>query len=185
MTAKKRKSPRHAFIFKTHGGGQITAWAKVRRPKKAVLLELKASDVQASMMLGGVGNTQTCTMAVCAKRQADAFPHAVEGYIDWQYSRAYVVTKINKVTGLPCECVVYKHQDRVAQINDSKGGQKKLLDDLLRNGDRIIRLYPPPKQTKKPGVARGRKTGERSPRIGSVGARLRFAVAELGGVPSK
>ena len=93
-------------------------------PTKGVDLELRPEHVRASKKLGGIGNTQTCSMAVCAKAHQGAFGHRVEGYIDWQYRRAYVVSKVSRATGLPNECYVYDHQDRVAPLNDSKGGQK-------------------------------------------------------------
>lgn len=180
-----RRAPhRHAFKFKLkeEGAGILTAWAKVTRAKKPVKLTLTAADVRKSMGLDGVGNTQTCSMAVCAKRQADAFPHPVEGYIDWQYTRAFVVTKVSKETGLPSACVVYTHSDNIARVNDSKGGQRKLLKELEERGDRVIHLNPVKLQKVRPGRARGNNTGERGSRIASKGARLRFAVAQLGGV---
>lgn len=181
----KRKSPRHAFRFLIeHDDGStqtLTAWAKVKRAKRSVALTLTAEDVRRSIKQGGVGNTQTCSMAVCAKRQSEVFPHPVEGYIDWQYSRAYVVSKVSKTTRMPTECVVYNHQDDIAKLNDSRGGQQKLLDELVSRGDRIIHLRAPSRHPKKPGVAKGRTTGERSSRLAAVGAKLRFAMAQLGG----
>jgi hypothetical protein len=178
---KKRKSPRHIFRFKIANDDTkcIESKAIVRQAKKAVQLVLKAEDVRRSMELGGVGNTMTCSMAVCAKRQEDAFPHPVEGYIDWQYRTAYVVTKLNPDTHLPSECVVYEHSDEIAKLNDSKGGQRKLLEKLEQNGDRVIRLRPQRKP--KPGRESGKRTGERTSRPAAVGARLRFAMAKLGG----
>lgn len=182
-----RNPPRHTFVFKIHAGeGEKTkilkAKAKVRRALKAVDLFLTAADVRRSIKLKGVGNTQTCSMAVCAKRQADAFPHPVEGYIDWQYRTAFVVSKVSKTTGLPVECFAYEHHDKIAKLNDSKGGQVKLLAQLEAEGDRVIRLLPIRKRPGRPNKPQGRQDGSRSTRPSGVGAKLRFAVAQLGGV---
>ncbi len=178
-----RKPPRHTFRFKLDGASElITARATVKRAKKPVKLTLTAEDVKSSMALKGVGNTQTCSMAVCAKRQADAFPHKVEGFIDWQYSRAFVVSKINRETGLPSECFVYRHQNNIAKLNDSKGGQKKLLAELEAEGPRVIRLSEVKTHVRKSGRPSGKRDGSRAPRPTAMGAKLRFAVAQLGGV---
>jgi hypothetical protein len=183
-----RAPKRHAFRFKVSETGTVlVAWANVRKASKKVVLNLTADDVRRSMRLGGVGNTQTCSMAVCAKRQASQFPHKVEGYIDWQYRRAYVVTRVSKKTGLPVECVVYEHRDKIAQLNDSKGGQQKLLKELEANGDRSISLLPPLQRTYPPNRPHnGNRTGKNSSKPVSLGhgAKLRFAVAMAGGVPS-
>lgn len=177
---------RHPFRFKITGDDEkprvITAWAKVVRGIKPVELVLRADDVRRSIQLGGIGNTQTCSMAVCAKRQADAFPHPVEGLIDWTYRVAYVVSKIGP-SGLPVQCVAYSHDDNVAQLNDSKGGQRKLLRGLEEGGDRVIRLHPYRKQKARPvGRPFGGRTGARSQKVIPRGAALRFAVAQVGGV---
>lgn len=178
-----RKSPRHIFRFKVQeGAGVLTAKAHVRRAKTPVKLILKADDVRESIRLKGIGNTQTCSMAVCAKRQADAFPHPVEGYIDWQYSRAFVVSKVGAESNMPTECVVYHHVDSIAKLNDTKGGQQKLLKELEKNGDRVIRLYPIKLRKPRPGRPSGQRTGTHSSRPAAVGAKLRFATANLGGV---
>lgn len=194
---KKRKSPRHPFRFRlesdeTEKPKIITAWAKVKKATKKVTLTLTAADVRRSIRLEGVGNTQTCSMAVCGKRQAGAFPHPVEGFIDWQYTTAYVVTKVSKETGFPTECVAYEHDDEIAKLNDSEGGQLKLLKRLEEKGDRVIYLRPPKKQTPaNPGRPEGKSTGQRSSRPAHlssaamkrpVGARLRYATAKAGGV---
>lgn len=176
---------RHSFRFKikTDAGDKvITAKAKVRRGPRNVHLTLTAADVRNSMRLGGVGNTQTCSMAVCAKRSAGEFPHKVEGYIDWQYGRAYVVSKVSRATGLPIECYVYRHSDDIAKVNDTKGGQAKLLADLEKNGDRKIHLYVPQIRDNSHQRPRGQKTGARTSKPAPRGANLRFAIAQLGGV---
>jgi hypothetical protein len=177
---------RHAFRFKIQtndGETQVmTAWAKVVHATKKVKLTLTAEHVRRSMKLHGVGNTQTCSMAVCAKEQAEQFPHPVHGYIDWQYSRAYVVTKVSKAHGMPTACVVYTHTDDIAKLNDSKNGQVKLLKQLEANGERVVRLRPIQRRFTDPVRPKGRRTGERTSRPAAHGARLRFAVAQLGGV---
>lgn len=184
---KIRKPPRHIFRFKIEANeGEkakvLIAKATVTRARKAVDLILKAEDVRRSIKLKGVGNTQTCSMAVCAKRQSDAFPHPVEGYIDWQYARAFVVSKVSKQTGLPVACVVYRHGDDIAKLNDSKGGQEKLLAQLEAEGDRVIRLRPIVVRAARPNRTTGKRTGSHSSRPAAVGAKLRFAMAHLGGV---
>lgn len=189
MSAKKFRRNGHAFRFKiTDGEGKsqtLVAWAKVVDAKKPVKLHLTAEDVRRSIAMDGAGNTQTCTMAVCAKRQKAQFPHPTEGYIDWRYRRAFVVSKIDGKTRMPSECVVYEHNDTIAQLNDSKGGQAKLLQSLERNGDRDISLHPVhcyPKAEHKNAGDKKRKTPHR---LSSRGANLRFAVAKLGGVDQK
>lgn len=192
---QKFRSYRHLFLFKIPSFANpgkftvIKSWAKVINATRPVTLRLTADDVQQSMRLGGIGNTQTCSMAVCAQRNADAFNHPVEGYIDWQYSRAYVVTKVNR-EGMPSECVVYNHSDDIAKVNDTKGGQKQLLADLTVNGDREIRLSLPQIRPSQKGETHPwKKEGEikRGPSktLHLRGANLRFAVAQLGGVDHK
>ena len=195
MKSSKRKTKRHrhCFRFKITGvDGKpqvIEAWAKVIRAKSPVTLDLTADHVKRSIKLKGVGNTQTCSMAVCSIAQADRFPHPVAGYIDWQYSRAFVVTKIGK-DGLPSECVEYTHSDSIAKQNDTKGGQKKLLAQLIEKGDRHIRLlptadqstYPSHKARKHDGRPKGANDGTRTKRAYTPrGGKLRFAIAQLGG----
>lgn len=186
MRKPTRKPSRHTFRFKIEVPGEKprihSIKAKVTRAKKPVTLELAAEDVERSMKLGGVGNTQTCSMAVCAKRQADAFPHPVEGYIDWQYSSAYVVTKLSKETGMPSECVAYRHNDEIAYLNDSKDGQKKLLAKLRASGPRKIHLLPIKYRVREKGRPAGVNDGSRQPKAHPVGAKARFAFAQLGGV---
>lgn len=184
-TKKKGSRHRHAFRFKLSNGKVTTWWAKVVPAKKDVYLELEKEHVIESIKLRGVGNTQTCSMAICAGRQAESFPHAVEGFIDWFYSRAFIVSKLNR-DGLPSECYEYMHSDSIAQLNDTRGGQKKLLAELeAAGGKRIIHLRPVKRydnhipRSPPSGVRDGRRT-----RIQARGAALRFAVAQLGGVPT-
>lgn len=190
------KGPRHPFVFKIGEGVDktITAWAKVIPGKKAIPIVLEADHVRNAMKLGGVGNTSTCTMAICARAHAHVFPHSVEGLIDWAYTRAWVATKLNK-DGLPCECVVYEHSDSIkldnngrvsiAELNDSKGGQKKLLAYLEVNGPVTVWLKPKRVRSEVGRSGKGRiSTGKRRRAHLGVGAKLRFAVALLGGVPT-
>lgn len=180
MTGRRRhRVRRHAFRFQV--GNKIhTVWAEVFIPRSPVDLVLRAGHVRESIRLKGVGNTQTCTMAVCALRQVEAFSHPVDGFIDWWYRRAYVVSKTRN--GLPCECYVYAHDDGIGRLNDSKGGQRKLLRQLERDGDRIIHLVPIRSRREN-----ARPTGQRNRQLSRVimqGPKLRFAVAQLGGVPA-
>jgi hypothetical protein len=191
MKVRKKKPNRHAFRFKMSNGKIVTFWAKVIPAKRDVYLPLKAEHVRESIHLKGVGNTQTCAMAVCASRSAECFPHPVEGYIDWFYTRAYVVSKVNR-DGMPSECFEYMHSDKIAQLNDTRGGQRKLLEQLeaTENAERIIHLRPvkvrDPKYYQQGAASRessrdGSRT--RSTRV-ARGAKLRFAVARAGGVPA-
>jgi hypothetical protein len=187
MAKQKVGRFRHPFRFKIAEGDDqfITAWAKVRIASRPVDIVLRPEHVKTSQKLGGVGNTQTCSMAVCALAHQRAFPHPVEGYIDWQYRRAYVVSRVSRTTGLPTECYVYDHQDKVAHLNDTKGGQQQLLKLVQQHGEVVIRLKPPQQAAKRPGRPRGRNTGERSqPRSLGLGARRRFAMAFKGGAPA-
>jgi len=187
----KQKQPkkriRHAFRFKVGATGKIfTHWARVIDGKRDVYLPLKAEHVQSSIDLKGAGNTQTCSMAVCALDNADCFPHKVEGYIDWFYSRAFVVSRLDK-NGIPSECYVYEHSDGIGRLNDTPGGQRKLLAELVEaGGERIIHLRPLKKFIHhKPGKSVGRRDGSRTKvKVQPRGAKLRFAVAELGGLPA-
>lgn len=177
---------RHAFRFKVGPRDEpkiVTFWAKVKPGKLDVYLTLTAEDVRRAMKLGGVGTTDTCTMAVCAKRQKEGFPHPVEGYVDWFYSRAFVVSKCDK-NGMPVECYEYMHNDSIARLNDTRGGQKKLLGQLESGGDRVIHLLPVKRYDDhiKRSPSRGVGDGSRTRVIRSKGAALRFAVAQLGGV---
>ena len=174
---------RHTFRFKTDDGQLIFAKAKVRRGVREVDLLLHPRHVERSIEAHGIGNTQTCSMAMCAKDQPTVFPHPFMGYIDWQYSRCYVVSKLDK-SHLPSECYVYLHGDEIAKLNDTEGGQKKLLRDLEKHGPRTIHLKP--MRVRKdwtPRIGHGSKDGSRTSRVSNLkGAHLRYAVAHLGGI---
>jgi hypothetical protein len=116
-------------------------------------------------------------------QHAGAFPHPVEGHVDFQYARAFVVTKLDKY-GLPSECRAYEHyRGDIAKLNDARGGQKKLLNKLINDGPIDIRLMPYRKRSAigRPGSGR-RTTGARS-RIPATGAKLRYAVMKMGAYP--
>lgn len=191
MSKKVRKIPRHPFRFKIDGedgkSQVLTAWAKTRLSNLPVNLILRAEHVRESMKKHGVGNTQTCSMAICAKKHKALFSHPVEGFIDWTYRRAYVVSKTSKETGLPTECYVYNHSDEIALLNDTWGGQVKLLKLLENSGPRTIRLGPTKRNLRdRAGEKRptGPRTGSKTKHLGH-GAKLRFAIAQLGGAPPK
>jgi hypothetical protein len=183
MTTRRRIN-RHTFIFKVRANNgeeqTVRAPAKVRRDVDVVRLILTADHVRAAMKAKGAGNTQNCSMAICAIQHRTAFDHPVVGYIDWFYTRAYVASRLHR-NGLPIECYEYAHSDDIGRLNDTPGGMKKLLAQLEANGPREIVLHPVPKQ--KPETRRG--TGHRGNYDGSKssrGAKLRHAVAQLGGV---
>lgn len=180
----KQRQQKHAFRFRVGSTGKIlTHWAKVINAKQDVYLPLKAEHVRRSIDLRGAGNTQTCSMAVCALANSECFPHKVEGYIDWFYRRAFVVSRLDK-NGIPSECYVYAHSDGIGQMNDTPGGQRKLFNQLEKaGGERIIHLRPvraTDSGTRSP--PNGQRDGSRT-KVQPRGAKLRFAVAELGGVP--
>lgn len=188
--SKSKFSPvRHPFLYELHfpaNGKRVVkkAMAKVRYSYKPVTLVLTADMVRRSMKLKGVGNTSTCSMAICAGQHADKFPHKVEGYIDWNYCRAFIVSKLDRA-GLPSECYAYEHTDAVAKLNDTAGGQRKLLEMIKRDGPITIELKPYRQRSTKgrPGSGRG-VTGARR-KVQGKGARLRYAVAQFGAAPNE
>ena len=171
-----RKSPRHAFRFKDLDGNEMPPiWAEVKKATRRVEIILKAEHVAEAIRRRGIGDTQNCSMAVCAKNNREVFPHPVEGYIDWQYTRAFIVSKVYQRSGR-IVCVVYEHGDEIAKMNDSIGGQRRLLAELEANGPRTIVLYPvrPKVQSTQPRP-HGNRTGARSSRPAYHGAKGRFA----------
>lgn len=192
---KDNKGPRHPFRFRftdEYGGRVITAWAEVRDGVSKIALMLTDDHVAKSMKLGGVGNTMTCSMAICAKEHASAFPHPVCGHIDWTNTRCFVVSKLDD-NGLPSECYVYEHNGRIATttngriniavLNDSVGGQKKLRKYIQTHGPIGVTLYPKRKRSTlgRPGAGRT-VTGKRKPI--TAGSKLRYATALAGGFPN-
>lgn len=179
---------RHPFLYRVEtGSGKSTvhkAWAVVKYSSKPVEIVLTAAHVRKSMQKNGVGHTSKCSMAICTYDHAEAFSHRVEGHVDWQYSRAFVVSKLDK-TGLPSECYVYEHNDKgVAKMNDSAGGQQKLLDRIAKDGPITVTLKPhrPRSEVGRPGKDR-KTTGTRDPIKNLKGARLRYATRQLGALP--
>jgi hypothetical protein len=177
--AKIQPKHRHAFRFKLENGKVITAWAKVRPALREVELTLTKDHLRRSIELGGQGNTQICAMAICSQAHGDAFPHPFH-FVDWFHSRAYFVTKTKD--GLPSECVVYTHHDKIAPLFDTAVGTKKLLKTLERDGEKTIKLYPPKLYKRELGRPTGQKTGVRTRTIKAKGAALRFARLQMGGV---
>lgn len=187
--AKVKPVKRHAFRFKIRGGdgekrSLISSWAKVRDARSPVTITLTADMVRKSIALKGVGNTQTCSMAICAKAHKNSFSHNVEPYIDWTYTRCWVASKT--VNGLPTECFVYGHGSEIAQLNDTVGGQKKLLANIENNGPMVVTLKPLPKvrvaerkANRKPFINKPHKERLDGSRT-AKGAKLRIAMANLG-----
>jgi len=184
MATKKKFAPvRHKFLYRWEDASgkwrTIEAFAKVRHPHRAVSLTVKPEHVKRSIQREGVGDTANCAMAVCAGDHAASFPHAVEGHIDWTYTRAFVVSRVAR-NGLPTECYVYDHNDEIARLNDSKNGQLKLLKQLQEEGPRTITLTPKRFRSKagRSGSARGRP-GTRDVAARLRGGKLRYAVAKV------
>jgi hypothetical protein len=82
--------------------------------------------------------------------------------------------------------VVYEHNDKgVAKMNDTAGGQQKLLDRIAKDGNITVTLKPhrPRSEIGRPGKDRP-VTGKRDPIAGAKGAKLRYAVYKLGALPA-
>jgi hypothetical protein len=147
---------------------------------------LTADHVTKSIKAKGVGDTLRCSVAFCVRDHADKFPHAIDGgMIDFQYTTAFVASKHNK-SGWPTECYVYQHSlGEFAKLNDSRGGQRKLLKLIEQHGPIHIVLRPARKRKEPPvgghgGAVRGlRAKIDYSGR----GASRRAAYALAGGVP--
>jgi hypothetical protein len=181
-----RKPSRHTFRYKIKTKGEkdreIRHKCKVVRAKKPVSLILTEEDVLRSIELHGHGNCQTCAMACSAKRQPEKFPHAFAGLLDWSYSKAHIVSKLDKKTGLPSECYAYEHHDNIAKLFDTMAGLKKLLKRLRDEGPITVNLRPIAYRPREGGRPRGNYDGSRAPRVASLqGARGRAVMAQLGG----
>ena len=185
MAKKEEKSKfgqvRHPFLFSiTRGDGNTAVkkvWAKVKMATKPVTLTVTEAHVRRAFAMGGVGNTSRCTMALCCYQQQDAFPHKIEGHVDWNYTRAFVVTKTDKL-GLPSECVAYEHDSEIARLNDTAGGLRVLLKRIVEDGPITVHLRPYRKRSEDGRPAGSRNnTGVRDPR--RKGANLRLDVAYL------
>lgn len=143
----KGKGRKITYPFELHttdGNGKKRTFVHrcpVRYATKPVDIILEADHVRKSIKLKGVGNTQTCSMSVCVLNHEDKFPHPVEGFVDWSYSRAVVVTSLDKA-GWPNKAIEYRHYSKIAPLNDSLDGQRKLLQILEENGPITIHLLP-------------------------------------------
>lgn len=184
--AKIRKPSRHTFRYKVKTKGEkdreIRHKCKVVRAKKPATLELTEDDVRRSIELHGHGNCQTCAMACSAKRQPESFPHPFAGMLDWTYSKAHIVSKIDKETGLPSECYAYEHRDNIAKLFDTTSGLKKLLKRLQDEGPITVSLHPIKHREREEGRPRGKIDGSRAPRATNLqGAKRRAVMAQLGG----
>lgn len=182
-TKSKYAKVRHTFLYRWEDANGkmhvIRAKARVKHPSRAVVLTLRPEHVKKSIKREGVGDTANCTMAICASDHATSFPHAVEGHIDWTYTRAFVVSKVNR-DGLPTECYVYDHRDDIARFQDTAGGQTRLLSFLEKMGERQIVLFPKRIRSKKGRPGKGRKgSGARDVERRLRGGRLRYAVAQM------
>lgn len=183
---------RHAFLVQVvTGSGRVEIkkkMAKVRRARKQVTLVLTAGHVERSIKLGGRGDTGKCAMAICTYDHAKNFPHRVEGHVDWQYSRAFVVSKCDTL-GLPSECYAYEHDSNIARKQDTpprksdgKTGQQLLLERIRKNGPVLVTLRPYRQRSVEGRVGHNRKsTGVRSPF--KHGAGQRYLIANVGAQP--
>jgi hypothetical protein len=193
---KKRKSSvyagvKHPFNYELvfEGSGKRVvkkAFAKVKPAKRPVSLEITAPHVRQSIKARGAGSSSACVAAICMARTPEAFGHAVEGHVDFNYYRAFVVSKLDR-TGLPAECYCYEHNRKdIAVLNDTPSGQKKLLAMIERDGPITLELKPYRTRSEpgRPGSHRP-TVGTRSTRqIPAKGAKLRYAVMKLGAMPT-
>ena len=186
MPTKKKPSTttapyRHGFCMETVLGDKVhkyPVYAKVKYSKKPVPLTLEAEHVKKSIKSHGVGSTSACAMAVCSHSHGNCYPHPFVGILDWQPARAFVGSKVNK-KGEPTECYVYeidKPYRWISALNDTTGGQRKLLDMIEKNGPITITLSAH-RQRSEPGRSgAGReKTGARKPAVYLRGHRARVA----------
>lgn len=190
MSKRKIRERGVVFRFKDYHGGIIPMHVKVRYATMPANVTVTEDDVIKSISLHGVGNCQTCTMACSVRRQPEQFNHPIagNGFVEWTKNRAYVVSKVSK-DGQLLECVCYQHNDNIADLNDTAGGQRKLLKQIQEKGPRVVRLYPTkPERPREKGRPRGKNTGERSTPTRSLrakGAKRRFIFAQQGGIPVK
>ena len=178
---------RHSFLY--HINNKATGKTKVMKakarvviPTKPVTITLTEDHVSRSIDLNGAGQTNLCPGALCALAHAKAFPHKVEGHVDFQYSRIFVVSKVDAV-GLPDECYVYEHNaGELAKLFDSTSGEEELLALIVEKGPITISLTPYRQRSElgRPGKER-KPTGKREKR--PRGADLRYSVLQVGGFP--
>lgn len=165
----------------------------VKYADQGVDLLLDVPDVERSIELKGVGDTATCSMAVCVTRHAPVFDrHGVTGDVDWTYTRAAIVSKTDK-EGMPSECVVYGHNSDIAKYQDNAAGQQRLLALLQQDGPMHIRLLPlkgkkaraAKKRRKADGIVPRRPKRPSEPGKRLRGAKLRYATAMRGLSPEE
>jgi len=190
--AKKRKTTatvRHPFLYRLSFTDKSPplikkAMARVHYSTRPVTITLTAEHVRKSMKLGGAGRSDICAGAICTIAHAQSFPHPVVGGMDFHATRVFIPSKRNAF-GLPSDCFVYEHNaTKVAELNDTRGGQAKLLEMIERDGPISIELKPHRVRSivGRPGKGRG-KSGKRAKSLGR-GARLRWARMQLGGPPA-
>ena len=180
-----RRWPRHPFRWVIPGldgkEKMISVYTPVTLAKDEVELTLTADDVRKSIEEKGAGNAMTCAMAQCVHRNSTSFSHPVIGAIEWTTTGAFIVTKLSPRTGMPTRCIKYWHRDKVARLNDSPGGQKKLLKIIEANGPLTVTLLPAkhrPYQPRSNGEARN---GNKTRQTFGIGASARFTYALLRG----
>jgi hypothetical protein len=180
---KRRKFPRHAFVFHVpQYRGHIKIWARTRLATQIVRLSINKDDVIAAIKARGAGNSQNCVAAMCMHRLAALFSHRVGSFCDFLPSRAYVST--SPADEEPKECVVYAHRDRrIWKWNDTPGGLRRLLAYIEQHGPQMLTLYPMVRQIgRRGGRKRGNNDGSRTARAHQVptGMRVRYAFAHRG-----
>jgi len=191
MAKSRRKTAQVRHIFYTAILNEVTGKeiivphpVKVVYATKPARLFLGESHVLKSIQLNGVGDLTKCSMAICGHAHRDAFGHPIapSGWLDWGYSRCWVASKDSKKNGLPIECVCYEHNDRIAHLNDSKGGQQKLLKMIQENGPIEIILKPMRRRSEPGRSGAGRvNSGARAPlKTYLKGAKLRRVMARVG-----
>lgn len=176
---------RHAFRYKLKNGKEIARWFKVIPGSENIVLRLLAEHVEESIRRNGVGDTQNCSMAVCAQTHESVFSHAVEGTIDWYPSRCYVVSAVypeprrfNRTSKkfIEGQCVAYEHNSPIWKFNDNKEGQKKLLKLIKEAGGHIdVHLRPWRKQTQGTAHRASARDGSRVKNIKKRGGAGRIA----------
>jgi hypothetical protein len=184
---KKYARIRHSFIYHINNAATgktkvMKAKARVVIPTKPVTITLTEDHVSRSIDLNGAGQTNLCPAALCAVAHAKSFPHKVEGHVDFQYSRVFIVSKVDAV-GLPEECYVYEHNaGDLPKLDDTPGGQDELLALIHEKGPITITLTPY-RQRSEPGRSgtERKKTGKREKK--PKGAEARYAALQIGGFP--
>ena len=200
MQKRKHRSKfakvRHTFYFKMI----MPDGKKHIIPKKALVIPAKHGasmllnepTILRSIELDGVGNTSTCPMAICTYNNKSSFPHPHGGIADLTRTRAFIASELDKFR-MPVKCYCYEHNHAdIVKLNDSKGGQRRLLELVRKNGP-IELTFSPMRKRSAPGRsginpktgARRTTTGARSPdqqkrlRLHA----LRYADRQFGALP--